>query len=61
VTEAMNPAKELYSERRLKETLAALKGGSLDNTVAAIFASVKAHAAGAPQSDDIAVLAVRRS
>jgi len=61
VTEAMNPTKELYSERRLQETLAERRGGSVEDTVAAIFASVKAHAAGAPQSDDIAVLAVRRS
>jgi sigma-B regulation protein RsbU (phosphoserine phosphatase) len=60
VTEAMNPTKELYSERRLQETLAELRGGSVEDKVAAIFASVKAHAAGAPQSDDIAVLAVRR-
>ena len=61
VTEAMNPARELYSEERLQETVAELKGRSVEDTVAAIFASVKAHAAGAPQSDDIAVLAVRRS
>jgi len=61
VTEAMNPKKELYSEPRLQETVEGLRGGSVEDTVAAIFASVKAHAAGAPQSDDIAVLAVRRN
>ena len=61
VTEAMNPKKELYSDPRLLETAAGLKGQTVDNMVAAIFASVTAHAAGAPQSDDIAVLVVQRS
>ncbi|WP_294540608.1 SpoIIE family protein phosphatase [uncultured Rhodoblastus sp.] len=60
VTEAMNPSRELYSEGRLQETLAGLKGCPVEDTVAAIFASVKAFASGAPQSDDIAVLAVLR-
>jgi phosphoserine phosphatase RsbU/P len=61
VTEAMNPQRELYSEGRLQETLARLRGCAVEDTVAAIISSVKAHAAGAPQSDDIAVLAARRS
>jgi serine phosphatase RsbU (regulator of sigma subunit) len=38
-----------------------LKGYSVEGTVAAIFSSVKAHAAGEPQSDDIAVLALKRN
>ena len=61
VTEAMSAKRELYSECRLRDTLMGLRGCSVENTVAAIFSSVKAHAAGAPQSDDITVLAVRRS
>ena len=61
VTEAMNPAHVLYSEARLRETLAALAGRGVENTVGDIVASVKVHAASAPQSDDITVLAVRRS
>jgi phosphoserine phosphatase RsbU/P len=61
VTEAMNQQKKLYSEGRLRETLTALKGYSVEDTVAAIFSSVKAHAAGEPQSDDIAVLALKRN
>ena len=61
VTEAMNPAHVLYSEARLRETLAALAGRGVKDTVSEIVASVKVHAAGAPQSDDITVLAVRRS
>ncbi len=61
VTEAMNRERVLYSEARLRETLAALAGRGVEDTVGAIAASVKVHAAGAPQSDDITVLAVRRS
>jgi serine phosphatase RsbU (regulator of sigma subunit) len=61
VTEAMNPQRELYSERRLQETLTRLSGCPVEQTVAGIISSVKAHAAGAPQSDDIAVLAVKRN
>ena len=61
VTEAMNPAHVLYSEARLRETLAALAGREVKDTVSEIVASVRVHAAGAPQSDDITVLAVRRS
>jgi sigma-B regulation protein RsbU (phosphoserine phosphatase) len=61
VTEAMNPQRELYSEGRLQETLKRLRGCAVEDTVAAIISSVKAHAAGAPQSDDIAVLAARRN
>ena len=61
VTEAMNPQRDLYSEGRLQETLTRLGGCPVEDTVAAIISSVKAHAAGAPQSDDIAVLALRRN
>jgi sigma-B regulation protein RsbU (phosphoserine phosphatase) len=61
VTEAMNPKKELYSEARLQETLTRMAGRSVEDTIDAIIASVKGHAAGAPQSDDIAVLAVKPS
>lgn len=60
VTEAMSPQRALYSEERLQETLAALAGRGVEDTVSAIIASVREHADGAPQSDDIAVLAVRR-
>ena len=55
------PQRKLYSEGRLQETLMRLKGCAVEDTVAAIISSVKAHAAGAPQSDDIAVLALRRN
>jgi phosphoserine phosphatase RsbU/P len=62
VTEAMNPKKELYSEGRLQETLTRLAGRcEVKDTVDAIISSVKGHEAGAPQSDDIAVLALKRN
>jgi sigma-B regulation protein RsbU (phosphoserine phosphatase) len=61
VTEAMSPDRVLYSEARLQETLATLAGRGVEDTVGEIVASVRVHAAGAPQSDDIAVLALRQS
>jgi sigma-B regulation protein RsbU (phosphoserine phosphatase) len=61
VTEAMSPAHALYSEARLQEMLTSLGGRDVESTVNAVVASVHAHAAGAPQSDDIAVIALRRS
>jgi sigma-B regulation protein RsbU (phosphoserine phosphatase) len=61
VTEAMNPKKELYSEGRLQETVTRMAGRSVEETTDAIIASVKGHAAGAPQSDDIAVFALKRN
>jgi sigma-B regulation protein RsbU (phosphoserine phosphatase) len=56
----MNPDRKLYSEAHLRETVATLAGRGVRDTVAEIVASVRAHAAGAPQSDDITVLAVSR-
>jgi serine phosphatase RsbU (regulator of sigma subunit)/anti-sigma regulatory factor (Ser/Thr protein kinase) len=61
VTEAMNAQRALYSEERLQETLASLAGRSVEETVSGIVASVRQYADGAPQSDDIAALAVRRN
>jgi phosphoserine phosphatase RsbU/P len=61
VIEAMNPQRELYSEGRLQETLTRLAGCAVEDTVGAIISSVEAHAAGALQSDDIAMLALRRN
>jgi serine phosphatase RsbU (regulator of sigma subunit) len=61
VTEAMNNERELYSDARLQSKVATLGGASVEYMVTEIVASVKAHAAGVPQSDDISVLALRRS
>jgi sigma-B regulation protein RsbU (phosphoserine phosphatase) len=61
VTEAMNGERELYSDARLQSKVATLAGSTVENTVKQIVASVRTHAAGAPQSDDIAVLALKRT
>lgn len=58
VTEAENPAKELYSEERLMEVLEA---GAQDakGVVCNIKASVEKYADGAEQSDDITILCLK--
>lgn len=56
VTEAMNPSQDLYSLERLRETVTGLSNQPPQTIVDAIFQSVSAYAAGAPQSDDITVL-----
>ncbi len=61
VTEAMNRERVLYSDPRLQQKLATLAGREAKDTVSEIVASVRVHAAGAPQSDDITVLALRRN
>jgi sigma-B regulation protein RsbU (phosphoserine phosphatase) len=59
VTEAMNSSRQLYSEKKLLATLESLSGKSPADVVKEIVTSVTTHAAGAPQSDDITVLALR--
>ena len=64
VTEAMNAAKEVYSEERLQAALESIKGEG-DQPVADLLAAVRqdvnAHVNGAEQSDDMTMLAVRYS
>jgi sigma-B regulation protein RsbU (phosphoserine phosphatase) len=57
VTEAMNASGEQFSLERLKASL--LKGGDAGATAERLLKDVQAHAAGADQSDDITMLAVR--
>ena len=60
VSEAMNTAAEFYGEDRLLATLAAgPAGASAADTVTRVLADVRAFAAGANQSDDIAILVAR--
>jgi len=59
VTEAMNPAGRMYSEARLLETLHDWEGETPKDLVETIGDSVRAFAAGAPQSDDVTMIAVR--
>jgi len=58
VTEAMNAEYQLYSAEQFLDTLRSHPFGSSEENVHDIFASVKAHASGEPQSDDITVLTV---
>jgi sigma-B regulation protein RsbU (phosphoserine phosphatase) len=59
VSEAMNAADDFYGEERLLGALSACAGGSAGEVVRHVLADVRAFAAGAKQSDDITVLAVR--
>ena len=59
VSEAMNAAEDFYGEERLLTALSAGAGASAADTVTRVLEDVRAFAAGAKQSDDITVLAVR--
>jgi sigma-B regulation protein RsbU (phosphoserine phosphatase) len=61
VTEAFNKDEELFSDRRLLAQLAEEPGQDAAGTVSSILRAVRSHAAGAPQSDDISIVAVRYS
>jgi phosphoserine phosphatase RsbU/P len=60
ITEAMDAAGELFSEERLEAALAENAAASPRVLVDAVLARVREFAAGAPPSDDIAALALRR-
>ncbi|MDD5198505.1 MAG: SpoIIE family protein phosphatase [Terrimicrobiaceae bacterium] len=59
VTEAMNAADQAYHARRLAELVEAKGSLPVDKLAKTVFDTVRTHAAGAPQSDDIAILAIR--
>ncbi len=59
VTEAMNKNEELFSEERLLTSLREVNGQHPDALLKKILADVHGHAAGAPQSDDITILALQ--
>ena len=58
VTEAMNPAGQLFSDERLKQCLSNLKGKDIRDIIRGIRAEVETFAQGRPQSDDITMLAL---
>jgi len=58
VTEAKNPAEDLYGEAALLRDLAAAGGESPSELIHRVRASVMAHSDGAPQSDDITMVAI---
>jgi sigma-B regulation protein RsbU (phosphoserine phosphatase) len=61
VTEANNPAAELFSEARLKAVLRRVSGRSSADVVKAVGAEVRRFVGTAQPWDDITMLAVRRS
>ncbi len=59
ITEAMNAEEKFFGERRLRKVLSGAAGRSLRDTVSAVNSAVAEFTAGAPQSDDMTLLAVR--
>ena len=59
VTEAMNADRALYTDERLRRSLEPLRGQPPRELVDGVLAAVNVFVAGAPQGDDIAVMAVR--
>jgi len=59
VSEAMNGVEDFYGEERLLAALSSDTGTSAAETVTRLLKDVRAFVAGAKQSDDIAILAVR--
>ena len=59
VNEAVNPALEEYGEKRLLDCVTALPAAPPEQIIHALRAEVLGFANGAPQSDDITMLAVR--
>ena len=60
VTEALSPSRQEFSLARLESFLGGVTGASPAEIVRGCLAAVRAFASGAPQSDDIALLALRR-
>ena len=60
VTEAANRKDELFMEERLETILRATAGRPTSAIVNAVTNAVRSFANGAPQSDDITALAIRR-
>lgn len=59
VTEAKNPHEELYGEQRLLEALQNVADRRATTMVHAVGSALSQHADGAPQSDDITMLAIK--
>jgi sigma-B regulation protein RsbU (phosphoserine phosphatase) len=60
VTEAFDAAGNQYGEPQLLAALGGLAGSTAAAATAALLSSVRGHAGEHPQSDDIAVLALKR-
>jgi sigma-B regulation protein RsbU (phosphoserine phosphatase) len=59
VTEAMNPDAEQFGQQQLQDTLESTPHKHPADLIHAVRARVERHAKGAPQSDDITMLAVK--
>lgn len=59
VTEAMNPADELFSEERLLRSVMALSAKPIGEMLRKLNEEIISFAQGAPQSDDITMMALR--
>ena len=59
VSEAMNAAGEEFGEERLQKLLLTVGAGSAAVVVEQVVAEVRDFTTGAPQSDDITVMAIR--
>ncbi|MBR3624221.1 MAG: SpoIIE family protein phosphatase [Selenomonadaceae bacterium] len=59
VTEAMNEARELYSEARLQRTLNEQSGKNIKDILTAVRENVSIYAGNAEQSDDITMLGLK--
>ena len=60
ITEAMNPGGHLFSDDRLQAFLREVTGLPPSEMIHRAVSEVRAFSAGAPQSDDITILAVKR-
>ena len=60
-SEAMNKNKEQYGEDRLLEVLKQQKGKSCEEALKNVYEDIKAFADGAPQSDDLTMLAFHKN
>jgi sigma-B regulation protein RsbU (phosphoserine phosphatase) len=61
VSEAAEPGQSLFGEERVRECFADGGGKTAEESVDRLLGRVRAFAAGAPQSDDITILALRRA
>ncbi len=61
VTEAVNTSFEEYGEQRTADTLKTLAGKNCREIIDGLLAGVRAHAGEAEQSDDITIMALKRT
>ena len=61
MTDAADPSGALYGSERVQAFFEGGAGGSAAETVERLVTAVRTFAAGAPQSDDITILALRRT